>query len=124
VICLGVMLICLVVRLTIKVSFALDKKHVLPQSPSPPPFISPSPSFSSPSPCTTGLALPHHLHLLVKEILLYPNPHSLDKKHTLFLNVYNNKMRFYVYQFCCFIFVYICIYFMILPSKKYNVFED
>jgi hypothetical protein len=59
VVCLGVMLICFGGRLTIKASFTLDKKHTLPQFPSLPPSISPSPSFSSPSPCTTGLALPH-----------------------------------------------------------------
>jgi len=51
--------ICLGARLTIKVSFSLDKKESLPWSPSSPPYISPSPSLplSSPSPCATGLDL-------------------------------------------------------------------
>ena len=52
---LDVMLVHVSARLTIKVSFDLDKKHTLPQSPSPSPFIHPFPS----SPCATrGLALP------------------------------------------------------------------
>jgi len=47
VVCLGVMLVCFGARLTINFSFVLDKKkHNLPQSPSPPPFISPFPSRS------------------------------------------------------------------------------
>jgi hypothetical protein len=64
-VCLGVMLVCLDVRLTIKVSFALYKKHTLPQqSSSLPPSIYPSPSFS---PITL-----HHWFSFIPQILLYP----------------------------------------------------
>jgi len=41
-VCLGVMLIFLDARLTIKVFFALEKKHTLHKSPSPSPSISPN----------------------------------------------------------------------------------
>ena len=67
-VCLGVMLVCLGARLTINVSFAINKKHTLAQSPSPPPSISPSPP-------------PYPRQ---ETYLILPQSPSLDKKHTLY----------------------------------------